>query len=220
VRRGPLYFTLPITTGTKPGVADYLPAPHGLPGFANPVEQVYPAMTPFIELTDGRVLAATDGADEIEPAADGRSLRVVWRRWALIGGKAGELVDPHITSEVVWRIDGATLVRDESLKASEAITLRRWWIAVPSTAVRSEVSFAGGQRWDRLADSEGALSVAVNGDWPLTVYTSAAGDSALGRGARRPLPLHLIYESRDLALPAKKALRWHVTMRVEERKGR
>src|SRR5213082_2972732 len=32
VRSGPLYFTLPITTGTKPGVADYLPAPHGLGG--------------------------------------------------------------------------------------------------------------------------------------------------------------------------------------------
>ncbi len=219
VRQGPLYFTLPITTGTKPGVADYLPAPHGLPGFANPVEQVYPALTPFIELADGRVLTTTDGADEIEPAADGRSLRVVWHRWALIGGKAGELVDPQITSEVVWRIDGAMLVRDESLKSTEAITLRRWWIAVPSTAARSTVSFENGQRWDRFADSDGALSVAAKADWPLTVYTSAAGDSALGRGARRALPLHLIYESRDLPLPAQKAVHWHVTMRVEEKKG-
>ncbi len=97
VRQGPFYFTLPITTGTKPGVADYLPAPHGLPGFANPVEQVYPALVPFLELADGRVIAATDGADEIAPAADGKSLRVVWRRWALIGSKSGKFVDPHIT---------------------------------------------------------------------------------------------------------------------------
>lgn len=36
VRSGVLSFTLPITTGTKPGVADYLPAPHGLPGFESP----------------------------------------------------------------------------------------------------------------------------------------------------------------------------------------
>src|SRR6185436_18551975 len=36
VRHGSIHFTLPIATGTKPGVADYLPAPHGLPGFANP----------------------------------------------------------------------------------------------------------------------------------------------------------------------------------------
>jgi len=94
VRQGPMYFTLPITTGTKPGVADYLPAPHGLPGFANPVEQVYPSLVPFLELADGRVIVATDGADEIEPGADGKSLRVVWRRWALVGSKAGQLVDP------------------------------------------------------------------------------------------------------------------------------
>src|SRR5260370_6266428 len=35
-------------------------------------------------------------SDEIAPAADGKSLRVVWRRWAMIGSKAGQLVDPHI----------------------------------------------------------------------------------------------------------------------------
>ena len=47
VRQGAMYFTLPITTGTKPGVADYLPAPHGLLGFASPVEQVYPSNSPM-----------------------------------------------------------------------------------------------------------------------------------------------------------------------------
>src|SRR5262249_17515610 len=39
VRQGPLRFALSITTGTIPGVADYLLAPHGLGGFAVPVEQ-------------------------------------------------------------------------------------------------------------------------------------------------------------------------------------
>src|SRR6267154_1735280 len=71
VRQGSIYFTLPIVAGTKPGVADYLPAPHGLPGFANPVEQAYPSLVPFMELADGRVLVAGDGADEIEPGTDG-----------------------------------------------------------------------------------------------------------------------------------------------------
>ena len=116
-----------------------LPAPHGLPGFANPVEQVYPSLVPFLELADGRVIVATDGADEIEPAADGKSLRVVWRRWALVGSKAGQLVDPHITSEVVWRLDGATLTRDETFRSTETVTIRRWWVAVPTTAERSEM---------------------------------------------------------------------------------
>ena len=82
VRRGTLRFALPITTGPKPGASDYLPAPHGLAGFASPVEMSYPSLTPFIELADGRKLVATDGADEIEPASDGNSLRVRWNKWA------------------------------------------------------------------------------------------------------------------------------------------
>lgn len=214
VRQGPMYFTLPITTGTKPGVADYLPAPHGLPGFANPVEQVYPSLVPFLELADGRVVVATDGADEIEPAADGKSLRVVWRRWALVGSKAGQVVDPHITSEVVWRLDGTTLTRDETLKSAETLVVRRWWVAAPSTADKNEV-LAGRQRWDVFRAGDWSVGVvAVKADWPLEISLLATGDTPLGRGARGPLPLHLIYESRDLRLTANRAAHWRLIVRV------
>jgi hypothetical protein len=218
VRRGPLYFTLPITTGTKPGVADYLPAPHGLQGIAAPVEQVYPSLAPFIELADGRVLVAGDGADEIEPGTDGQSLRVVWRRWAVVGTKSGELTDPHITSEVVWRLEGATLTREETLKASSAVTLRRWWVAVPTDAARSETRYAQNERWDVFESSAGTLQVAATADWPLQASLIATGDSALGRGARGALPLHLIYESRDLRLAPDKPLRWQMRIKVEGKK--
>jgi hypothetical protein len=218
VRQGEMYFTLPITTGTKPGVADYLPAPHGLPGFAAPVEQVAPSLTPFIELTDGRVLVAGDGADEIEPAVDGKSLRVAWHRWAVIGSKAGQLADPHITSEVVWRFDGTTLTRVETLKSSEALTLLRWWVAVPTTAARSDVQFAQGQRLDRFESNEGALTIAATADWPMQVSLQAMGDSALGRGARGAIPLNLIYESRNVRLTPEKSARWQMTIKVEGKK--
>jgi hypothetical protein len=216
VRQGPLYFTLPITTGTKPGVSDYLPSPHGLPGFANPVEQVYPALTPFVELADGRVLAATDGADVIEPGADGRSLRVTWHRWALIGSKAGALVDPHITCGVTWQINGTTLVRDETLVSSEEVKIHRWWVALPSSAMRSEVPLASGNRVDLLRGDEGMLSVDVNADWPLRVSTFAPGNAVLGRGARGALPLHLIYEAKDLTLQPQRSVHWRMTMKVEK----
>jgi hypothetical protein len=214
VRQGPLYFTLPITTGTKPGVSDYLPAPFGLSGFANPVEQIYPSLVPFLELNDGGTLVATDGADEIQPAADGRSLRVAWRRWARVGGKAGALVDPHITSEVIWRIDGPTLTRDETLRSETDTTLRRWWIAVPSTLARGKSTFTEGQRSDNLASDGRELLVDVKADWPLSVSFWAPGDSALGRSARQPLLLHLIYESPQLRLPAQQNVHWRITMRV------
>jgi hypothetical protein len=214
VRQGAMYFTLPITTGTKPGVADYLPAPHGLPGFANPVEQVYPSLTPFIELADGRVIVATDGADEIQPASDGKSLRVVWRRWALLGSKAGQLVDPHLTSEVVWRLDGATLTRDETLKAAGPVSIRRWWVAVPTTGERSEMLMSGIQRWDIFDSRESGLAVAASADLGLEISLLATGDTALGRGARAPLPLHLIYQLKDLRLAPNRNAHWRLTMKV------
>jgi hypothetical protein len=214
VRQGPIYFTLPITTGTKPGVADYLPSPHGLPGFDNPVEQVYPAMVPFLELADGRIIATTDGADEIVPGNDGKSLRVVWRRWALIGSKAGELVDPHITSEVIWHLDGSKLTRDETLKSTEPITIRRWWIAVPSTAELNELSLADGRRTDHFTFGQDGMDLLVTGwaDWPLNKSLRASQDSALGRGARGAIPLHLLYESRDLHLEPRRAKGWSLVV--------
>jgi hypothetical protein len=214
VRQGPIYFTLPITTGTKPGVADYLPSPHGLPGFDNPVEQVYPAMTPFLELADGRVIAATDGADEIAPATDGKSLRVVWRRWALIGSKAGQLVDPHITSEVTWHLEGSKLTRDETLKSSEPITLRHWWIAISSTTTQDESSSVNGRRVDHFAFGQDRLSINALADWPLETSLLATGDTALGRGARGAIPLHMVYESRSLLLEPDRAKTWHLVIEL------
>ena len=215
VRQGSIYFSLPITTGTKPGVADYLPAPHGLPGFANPVEQIYPSLVPFLELVDGRVLVAGDCADEVYPGADGKSLRAIWRRWAVIGSKAGQLADPHITAEVTWRLEGKTLTRDETLKSTEAVTLKRWWIAVPTTAATGQVEFKQGQRWDRMNLGEATLSIAAAADWPLMISVKATGDGPLGRGARGQLPLHLIYESHDLQLKPDKPAHWRLTLRME-----
>jgi hypothetical protein len=218
VRQGSMYFTLPITTGTKPGIADYLPAPHGLVGFANPVEQVYASLVPFLQLTDGRTLVTTDGADEIEPAVDGKSVRVVWRRWALLDKKSGELIDPHITSEVVWRIDGSTLTRDETLRSDEDITLYRWWVAVPSTLNR-DMPLAGTEQQHLLMDENSGLLITVKADWPVSRSAWAPGDSALGRGARRSVLLHLIYESPHLHLPARQDMHWRMTIKFQKIMG-
>jgi hypothetical protein len=214
-RHGSIYFALPITTGTKPGVADYLPAPHGLPGFANPVEQVYPSLVPFIELADGRVFVASDGADEIYSAQDGKTLRAIWRRWAAIGSKPGEFFDINITAEVTWRLVGNSLIRDETLMATKEVELSRWWVAIPTIASTAEVEFRSGRRWDRMKFGESKLSIAVAADWPLVISLKANGDDALGRGARGPVPLHLIYESSALRLTPSKRAHWRLILRVE-----
>jgi hypothetical protein len=167
---------------------------------------------PFLELDDGRVLVAGDGADEIYPGADGKSLRAIWRRWAVIDGKAGQLYDPHITTEVVWRLEGKTLTREEQLKSTEPITIRRWWVAAPSTASADQVDYQGGQRWDRLQVGDSTFSITASADWPLTISLKANGDGPLGRGARGPIPLNLIYESRDLHLSPGKPLHWRLIL--------
>ena len=114
VRQGPLRFALPITTGTKPGVADYLPAPHGLPGFVAPVEQAVPAGASYFETARRPRRRRHRQRGRHRAGPDGRSLRATWRRFALVGGKTGEWIEPGFNVSIDWRIDGATLTRTET----------------------------------------------------------------------------------------------------------
>jgi hypothetical protein len=215
VRQGRVRFSLPITTATKPGVADYLPAPHGLPGFAAPVEQIVPALVPFIELADGRTIVAADGADLIAPAPDGRGVRATWTRWARIGDKPTQWVDPGITSTVEWRIDGSSLTRTERLTAKQPTRIARWSTVLPSTASSLTTEIAAANRADVLTGRDGSLRASVDeSTWPYTVTVrAAAGDTPLGRGARGAVPLHLSYEARDISLQPGVPAGW--TLRLE-----
>jgi hypothetical protein len=217
VRQGEaLRFALPITTGTRPGVADYLPAPHGLPGFAVPVEQNVPALVPYLELADGRTIVAADGADEIHPSPDGRQLRAIWRRWAQIGTKSGQLVDPGLTSEVRWRIDGERpgLERVETLTAAAPMTIRRWRVIVPTSAAGAEE--AGDGTMQLGAPGHPLVHVSVRTPWPsIRHYAFATGDSPLGRGARGAVPLHVIYEAPGVTLAPGQPVTWTLTLRPQ-----
>ncbi|HSB29496.1 MAG TPA: hypothetical protein VLE19_16635, partial [Pyrinomonadaceae bacterium] len=182
VRQGDLRFALPITTGPRPGLSDYLPVPHGLPGFAAPVEQVFPVLVPFIELSDGRTVVATDGADSIEPSADGKTLRAHWVHWAIVGGKSGEWLDVGLKSEVVWHIDNHTITREETLSSSQPVTIRRWQLAVPTKYGQVATEINGGSRVDRFSSTAGTLTVDFSGTFEIKNSIIATGNGALGRG--------------------------------------
>jgi hypothetical protein len=204
VRQGALRFALPITTGPKPGMSDYLPAPHGLPGFAAPVEQIYPVLTPYVELADGRTVVATDGADVIEPGSDGLSLRVRWTKWAVVGTPPGKVQDVGLTSEVVWRVENGTLTREETLSSKGAVSIRRWRMAVPSTYDHVETGVIKGVRVDRFSSGQRSIEVRLtDANFPLQTTIVASGDSALGRGVHGAIPLHLVFEARDVQAPLK-----------------
>lgn len=215
VRQGAMRFALPITTGPKPGISDYLPAPYGLPGFAAPVEQIYPALTPQIELADGRVIMATDGADAIEPGADGRSLRVRWTKWAIVGKTSGQVQETGLTSEVAWRIENGTLVREETLSSKQPVNIRRWWLAVPTSHDKAETENMGAVRVDRFSSKNGTLEVKLSGaTFPVNASINAPGNGPLGRGVHGAIPLHLVFESRNLVVNGRKPLKFKLTLSV------
>jgi hypothetical protein len=196
-------------------MSDYLPAPYGLPGFAAPVEQIYPVLTPQIELSDGRVIVATDGADAIEPAADGRGLRARWTKWAVVGTPAGKFQNVGLTAEVSWRFDSRALVREETLSSTEPVTIRRWWLAVPTSHDSVDTRWVDGTRVDQFVSKNGRLAVRLSdATFPVDVLIKASGDTALGRGVHGAIPLHLVYESRNLTVSPQKPLKFKITLSV------
>lgn len=213
VRRGALRFALPITGATHPGVADYLPAPYGLPGFSNPVEQFVPALAPYLELADGRVVVAAGLASQIVPEAGGLSLKATWNRWSELGSKPGSAADTGLADEVTWTIRGNTLLRTETLTASSPMRIRDFWVVVPTTASTCATSFANGVRTDRCDSPEGSIEVAVTqSDWRLRSRLRATGDSVLGRGSRGPVPLYIEYEAGETALQPNHPMKWTVSI--------
>src|SRR5580693_4655584 len=178
VRQGNFHFALSFVTGPRAATSDYEPAPHGLPGFAAPVEKIYPCFVPFLELEDGRTIAAADGADEIHPAPDGLSVTAIWNRWVVPGAKPGDTVDPGLKTEVTWSIaEGKNLYRTESITASKELKIHRVWMAVPSKANHITTNLTDGDRTDHLTSSQVSLDVRVlNSDWPLQISVFATGD--------------------------------------------
>jgi hypothetical protein len=214
VRQPRISFALPIVAGPRPGISDYLPAPYNLTAFRTPVEQTVPAATPYLELEDGRVLVAGDGADVIVPSADGFSLRAVWKHWAVLGTKAGALVDPGLTAEVTWTVDGDSLIRREVIDAAQPVSVRRFWVVIPSTGTDCTTRYEDGKRIDRLSSPAGTLEVSIpQSDWPLTVTLRANGDTAAGKGDRGPVPLQLGMEARNVMVVPGRPVRWTLVLK-------
>ena len=203
-----------MTTGTKPAIADYLPAPYGLSGFSAPVEEVYPSLVPFLELADGKTYATSEGADEIIPGGDGRSLKIIWRRWARVGSKSGETFANGITSEVEFRIENNKLIRRETLTADNDTVVKKWRVAVPTTGDKAWFETKNEQRIDYFSGREGTLAVGVKSDWKTSREILATGDGRLGKGVLGAVPLHLIFESSDLQLKKGQKTTWEISLEL------
>jgi hypothetical protein len=170
-------------------------------------------MVPFLELPDGKTYLTGDGADEIVPGDDGKSLKVVYRRWSRIGEKSGERVPTGLTSTVEFRIDHNRLLRRETLNADRDVIVKRIRVAIPSTADRERTEINNGNSRVILNGREGVLAVKVTGDW-TTSEVVATGDSRLGKGVLGPIPIHLVYEAKDLVFKAGESKVWELELEL------
>ena len=230
VRNNHFQFALPFTTGGgsgfRAGLSDYLPAPHGLAGFAAPVEQIAPVLTPFLELTNGETVAACDGADKIIPDKNGLGVTAIWNRFAQISvasantnsdlpfGQPEKFADIGLTSEVNWKLDGDTLIRTEKITAANPIVISKFSMIFPSTADSVSTRFEHGHCI--YVFSGGDLQLEVSAESKNVSFTEnlqATGNSALGKGTRGPIPLILQIEADNLKLKPGKPFEWTIRLR-------
>ncbi len=194
VRRGNFQFALPITVGTKPGIADYLPTPYGLTGYSAPVEQVYPSLTPFWTLEDGSVYSASDGADEIRPGADAMSLATVNSKWAKIGSPSETNFANGLQSEVEWQLDGRKLTRREKVTATADVSVKDWKFVIPSTATSAERRSVSGVEAFDLVGSGWTLRAGIKPMPDTRFRIVAAGNGPLSKGVLGAIPIHIVAE--------------------------
>ncbi len=216
VRNKNFHFALPFVTGPKAATSDYQPAPFGFSLFAVPVEKIYPCFTPFLGLADGRTIAAADGADEIKFAPDARSITATWRNWVVVGEKAGETIDPGLTTTVTWSLTARGIRRSETITASHAVNVQLLWMAIPTRADRIENSDQppeeGKSRYV-VATKDHAMRVQVTeSDLPVKFSTYAAPDDPFGRGAQGAIPSHLILRSSNVNFEPGKPQSWEVVL--------
>ncbi|HQZ94900.1 MAG TPA: hypothetical protein PLP21_01205 [Pyrinomonadaceae bacterium] len=211
-REGNLRFALPITVGTKPAIADYLPAPFGISGFSAPVEEVYPSFVPFVTLADKKVYAAADGADSITPGKDGRSLKFSNTKWAQIGSKSGERFDTGLKSDVEFNIKNGVLIRRETVTAARDVEIREWKFVFPSTATSVNETRQNNARIFNLDGREGHTIVTFQLNDGQDIRIFAAGDGKLSKGVLGAIPLHLIAEKANMKLAAGQKFSWEISI--------
>src|SRR5437879_11357544 len=116
-------------------------------------------------------------------------------------------------AEVTWKLEGNSLLRSETISAKIATTIKRYWLAIPSTANSSSSSTTNGLPIYRLRGKEGTLEVAVTeASFPLEASLQATGNGEWGRGSRGPVPLMLNFRASDLSLKEGQSLNWTIRL--------
>ena len=129
----------------------------------------------------------------------------------MLGKRSGQVEDVGLVSEVVWRIEKGTLTREETLSSKQPVSIRRWRLAIPSTHSNFDMEMLKRGAL-RFRSSKRALDVVFGADFPIQANIVAAGDTPIGRGVHGAIPLHLVYEARDLSVSPRSPLKYRLDL--------
>jgi hypothetical protein len=149
------------------------------------------------------------------PGSDGRTLEIVNRKWAQIGGKPGERINIGLTSKVDWRLDGNKLTRSEELTAQRNVQIQSWRFAFPTTASSVKTSDVGDHSY-RLEGRNGNLIVTMDTPSGSKFEILATGDSRLGKGVLGPIPIYLVAAAGPQNLVKGERIIWKLTLELDK----
>lgn len=176
-RQPGLAFVLPVVGNGA--LADYLPAPRGLPGLQTPVQQTVAAFVPFVTLEGGNVVTTCQGADAIVFDPEGNSLSLTWRTLPNLKGVIA--ADGTLGASSRWSARGRTLEHRVELTARA------------STAVAGivyDLPVSGSLRPDGQWTFEGPgyrLGVSFEAPADAVIALEPPANDAGGRGAFEPV---------------------------------
>ena len=108
-----------------------------------------------------------------------------------------------------------TLSRVETLKSTQAISIRSWRLVVPSSYANVQTETTNGQRSDVFSAEGNSLDVRlIDPTAPVMTSIFATGNSASGKGVHGAIPLHLTFESRDLSVTPEKPFKYRLDLTV------
>jgi hypothetical protein len=97
--------------------------------------------------------------------------------------------------------------------SKQPVSIRRWRLAIPSTHNNFDMEQLR-QGFVRFQSSKGILDVIFGADFPVQGSLVAAGDTAIGRGVHGTIPLHLVYEARDLNVSSRSPLKYKLVLKL------
>jgi len=138
------------------------------------VEKLYPCLVPFLELEDGRTIAAVDA----RMISSGRRWQERHSSLESLGGCRGQSWSscgsgPGLRSDL--DPSRTSLHRLESLTASKPLRILRLWLAIPSRNSHLETLELNGTRIDRLTrrNDPGCAGQALGLASPISAYATA-----------------------------------------------